>query len=105
MLLQTIPDMPPDAGMAPPVSMIEKQLDYLAGVVGRLEEHMIDPRDFGRVEAEVKSLQTQMSDVAEKVDRLVELASQGKGGINTLWAVGGVVAGVLGWIGVDRIFK
>lgn len=40
----------------------------------------IDPRDFGRVEAEVKSLQEQVSVLTRKLDGLIELANKGRGG-------------------------
>lgn len=73
---------------------------------------LIDPREFGRLEAEVKHLQAQVAglhaqvnDTNEKLDTLVKLASEGKGGIRTLWFIGTCIAGVLGWLGADKILK
>ncbi len=66
---------------------------------------MIDPREFGKLEAEVSSLKQQVSSMDAKIDQLVTLASEGKGGIRALWFAGSVVAGVLGWFGADKIAK
>lgn len=66
---------------------------------------MIDPREFGKLEAEVASLKQQVSSMDAKIDQLVTLASEGKGGIRALWFAGSVVAGVLGWFGADKIAK
>lgn len=72
----------------------------------------VDPRHFGFLEAKVEhlqlqvsSLQAQLNDTNEKLDTLVKLASEGKGGIRTLWFLGTCIAGVLGWLGADKIFK
>lgn len=82
-----------------------QQAEYLGERLADIEKQMIDPRDFGRLEGEVKALQTQMTELDRKVSTLIELASQGKGGIRTLWAVGGAIATVIGWLGVEKILK
>lgn len=94
----------------PAFSSVYKQLDYMAETVTRLEEQMIDPREFGRLEAEVGALKATVGEVRDtveqqgkKLDQLIALASEGKGGIRALWFAGSVVAGVLGWIGADKI--
>lgn len=87
---------------------VYKQLDYLAERIGRLDDQMgeqIDPREFGRLEADVASLKLKVGEIDKKLDTLVALASEGKGGIRALWFAGTVVAGVLGWFGAERIFK
>ena len=64
----------------------------------------IDPRDFGRLEAEVQSLQTQVTGLTEKVDALLELANQSKGGF---WA-GMTIASIIGGMAtffVERLLK
>jgi hypothetical protein len=66
---------------------------------------MIDPREFGKLEAEVAALNKRVASMEEKIDQLVTLASEGKGGIRALWFAGSVVAGVLGWFGADKIAK
>lgn len=91
-------------------------LNQVARLVGQMKEQqamsLIDPREFGRLEAQVSALESKMDDLETKVDavdtklnRLVELASEGKGGIRTLWFVGTVVAFFLGWFGSDKILK
>lgn len=88
---------------------VYKQLDFLtqevAGIIERQGMGDIDPRDFGRLEAEVKSLQTQMTALDQKVEQLVQLASQGRGGIRALWFAGSIVAGIIGWLGADKVLK
>jgi hypothetical protein len=66
---------------------------------------MIEPREFGKLEAEVAALKIQVATMEAKIDQLVTLASEGKGGIRALWFAGSVVAGVLGWFGADKIAK
>ena len=66
---------------------------------------MIDPREFGRVEAEVAALNKRVASMEEKIDHLVTLASEGKGGIRALWFAGSIVGGVLAWFGADKFFK
>lgn len=62
---------------------------------------MIDPREFGRLESEVKALQTQMNSVQTDVKSLLELANKGRGGF---WA-GMAIASFLGGIGTYVIEK
>lgn len=83
----------------------QRQMEYLAGVVTQVEGKMIDPIDYGQLKGKVDALEAKLDNIATKVDRLVHLASEGKGGIRALWFAGSVVAGVLGWLGADRIFK
>ena len=68
-------------------------------------EHSIDPREFGRLEADVAALKTKVGEIDKKLDTLVALASEGRGGIRALWFAGTVVAGFLGWIGADKLLK
>lgn len=51
----------------------------------------IDPREFGRLEAEVKALTKSVEDMDKKLDQLVEAANMGKGA----WWVSVKVGGVL----------
>jgi uncharacterized protein YlxW (UPF0749 family) len=54
----------------------------------------IDPREFGRLEAEVHSLRQQVANLQDDVRKLLEMANKGKGG---LWA-GMTIASTLGAI-------
>ena len=42
----------------------------------------IDPREFGRLEAEVNSLRAQVSSLQSDVRELLELANRSKGGLS-----------------------
>jgi hypothetical protein len=66
---------------------------------------MIDPIDYGQLKGKVDALEAKLDNIAQKVDKLVHLASEGKGGIRALWFAGSVVAGVLGWFGADKLFR
>jgi hypothetical protein len=63
----------------------------------------INPREFGRLEAEVSSLRTQVADLQKDMRELLELANRSKGG---LWVGMGIAAGlggVFSWI-VGHLF-
>lgn len=84
---------------------VGRQLDYLAQELTRLESQMIDPVDFGELKGEVNSLKAQVSSIAGKVDQLLEMANQGKGG---LWMFnGGLVfaGGIIAWVMEHFIVK
>lgn len=57
---------------------------------------MIDPREFGRLEGEVKSLLVQVAALQVDVKTLLELANRGRGG---LWA-GMTIASAIGAAGM-----
>ena len=64
----------------------------------------INPREFGRLEAEVKALSDQVADLQADVKKLLALANKGKG---TLWTIAGF-AGVFGGVGslfIEKLFK
>ena len=64
----------------------------------------ISERDFGRLEAEVQSLKTELDDIKTDVKCLLALANKSKGGF---W-VGMMIASGVGAIitfFVDRMFK
>lgn len=84
---------------------VQAQLEYLANVITDLEAKMIDPIDYGQLKGKVEALEGKLDAINTKVDQLVHLASEGKGGIRALWFAGSIVAGVLGWVGADRLFK
>jgi hypothetical protein len=55
----------------------------------------IDARDFGKLEAQVESLQTQVSQLGTDVKLLLELANQSKGGFWMGMAIASVFSGVI----------
>jgi hypothetical protein len=75
------------------------------------EKMMIDPRDFGRLEAEVKSLQssnaalqTQIESLTRDVKELLALANQGRGGLWFGMAIASGVGGFATWA-FDHILR
>lgn len=84
---------------------VQTQMEYLANAITEIEEKMIDPIDYGLLKGKVEALEQKIDNLNGKVDQLVHLASEGKGGIRALWFAGSIVAGVIGWIGADRILK
>ena len=70
------------------------ETDYLATQLTRIEETMIDPREFGRLEAEVKALQQEVSGLRDDVRELLAMANKSKGG---LW-LGMTIASGLGGV-------
>lgn len=83
------------------------QLDYLAGTLTQLEERMIDPREFGRLEGAVDALKDELgavkikqAQIDEKLDLVLEKLTEAKGGWKLLMALGGAAAtlgAVLSW--------
>lgn len=76
-----------------------QQLDYLAGALTQMEERMIDPREFGRLEGAVSALKTELDSVKAKqslmdakLDLVLERLSEAKGGWRALMLLGGAGA-------------
>ncbi len=104
--------------MTPPDPAVYKQLDYLAQVITKLEEDMIDPREFdprefGRLEGAVAALKTELNDVKhkqsvmdEKLDLVLDKLSEAKGGWKLLMGLGGAavtLGGVVTWFATHTI--
>jgi len=58
----------------------------------------IDPREFGRLEAEVHSLRTQVSALQCDVRTLLELANRSKGGLWAGMTLASFFGGIVSWI-------
>lgn len=63
-----------------------------------VETRMIDPREFGRLEAEVKSLQGEVAGLRDDVKALLELANQSKGGFWMGMVVASIVGSIVSWL-------
>ena len=87
------------------MDVIQKQLEYLASAVTSVEDRMIDPIDYGQLKGKVEALESKLDSINTKVDQLVHLASEGKGGIRALWFAGSIIAGIIGWFGADKLLK
>jgi len=58
----------------------------------------INPREFGRLEAEVHSLRTQVTDLQKDMRELLELANRSKGGLWVGMSIAAGLGGVFSWI-------
>lgn len=59
----------------------------------------IDARDFGRLEAQVELLQTEVTELSKDVKSLLELANQSKGGFWMGMAIASTMGGLISFIG------
>jgi hypothetical protein len=64
----------------------------------------IDARDFGRLEAQVESLQDQVTQLSADVKALLELANKGKGGFWMGMTIASFMGGVITFV-ADRVWK
>lgn len=70
----------------------ETHLDMVSRHIAAIEERMIDPREFGRLEQEVKQLTLQMTTMQALLTDMNNTLSQAKGGWRTLMLLGGAGA-------------
>jgi len=59
----------------------------------------IDARDFGKLEAQVASLQTEVHQLANDVKALLELANRSKGGFWMGMTIASMLGGVITFVG------
>lgn len=64
----------------------------------------IDARDFGKLEAQVESLQTEVHQLAKDVKELLELANKSKGGFWMGMTIASMAGGFITFIG-GRLLK
>jgi len=64
----------------------------------------IDARDFGRIEAQVEALQTEVHNLAKDVKELLELANKSKGGFWMGMTIASMAGGFITFIG-GRLLK
>jgi len=63
----------------------------------------IDPREFGRLEAQVQALQTEVHAMREDIKTLLEMANKSKGGMFVGMAIASVVGGIISFIATKVI--
>jgi len=63
----------------------------------------IDPREFGKLEAQVEALQTEVSGLREDIKLLLEMANKSKGGFFVGMAIASVVGGIISFIATKVI--
>ena len=64
----------------------------------------IDAREFGKLEAQVESLQKEMHTLSQDVKALLELANKGKGGFWMGMTIASFMGGIITFI-ADRLWK
>jgi len=63
----------------------------------------IDPRDFGKLEAQVEALQKEVHGLRDDVKQLLEMANKSKGGFWVGMSAASAIGGVMTFI-ADRLF-
>ena len=58
----------------------------------------IDPREFGKLEAQVEALQSEVHAMREDIKLLLEMANKSKGGMFVGMAIASVVGGFISFI-------
>jgi hypothetical protein len=58
----------------------------------------IDPREFGRLEAEVHSLRAQVTALQQDVRTLLEMANKSKGGLWAGMTIASMLGGAVSWV-------
>ena len=67
-------------------------------MTAEMEVAMIDPREFGRLEGEVKALSAQVEALQADVKTLLELANKGKGGLWFGMSIASALGAVAMWL-------
>jgi len=78
--------------MSPLSQLTDGQAAMLDRHITALEERMIDPRDFGRLEQQVASLSQQVATLQETLAAINTTLNEAKGGWRALMMLGGAGA-------------
>ena len=63
----------------------------------------IDPREFGKLEAQVEALQVEVHALRQDIKALLEMANKSKGGMFVGMAIASVVGGIISFIATKVI--
>jgi len=69
----------------------------------RLKMSEIDPREFGKLEAQVEALQTEVHALRQDIKTLLEMANKSKGGFFVGMAIASVVGGIISFIATKLV--
>ena len=58
----------------------------------------IDPREFGKIEAQVEALQVEVSALRQDIKTLLEMANKSKGGFFVGMAIASIIGGFISFI-------
>jgi hypothetical protein len=64
----------------------------------------IDPREFGKLEAQVEALQIEVHGLRQDIKTLLEMANKSKGGMFVGMAIASFIGGMVTFI-ADRLWK
>ena len=64
----------------------------------------IDPREFGKLEAQVESLQVEVQALRQDIKTLLEMANKSKGGMFVGMAIASFIGGLVTFV-ADRLWK
>lgn len=63
----------------------------------------IDPREFGKLEAQVEALQAEVHGLRQDIKLLLEMANKSKGGMFVGMAIASVVGGIISFVATKVI--
>jgi hypothetical protein len=63
----------------------------------------IDPREFGKLEAQVEALQAEVHALRQDIKLLLEMANKSKGGFFVGMAIASVVGGIISFVATKVI--
>jgi hypothetical protein len=63
----------------------------------------IDPREFGKLEAQVEALQAEVTGLREDIKLLLEMANKSKGGFFVGMAIASIVGGIISFVATKVI--
>jgi hypothetical protein len=63
----------------------------------------IDPREFGKLEAQVEALQTEVHALRQDIKLLLEMANKSKGGFFVGMAIASIVGGIISFIATKLV--
>jgi hypothetical protein len=63
----------------------------------------IDPREFGKLEAQVEALQAEVHALRQDIKTLLEMANKSKGGFFVGMAIASIVGGIISFIATKVI--
>ena len=63
----------------------------------------IDPREFGKLEAQVEALQAEVHALRQDIKALLEMTNKSKGGMFVGMAIASVVGGIISFIATKVI--
>ncbi len=63
----------------------------------------IDPREFGKLEAQVEALQAEVHAMREDIKALLEMANRSKGGMFVGMAIASVLGGIVSFVATKMI--